>query len=133
MRHLDAARPLLGTLPRQLIHGDIGPDNVLMDGDDVVAVIDFTPYHEPFVFVFAVAVYWYHVYGRDALDTAAVDASLAAAGAVRPWTADEIAAWPAMLIRESLSRLAVSLATGQPSGPRYTAARLVAEHLSSTW
>jgi Ser/Thr protein kinase RdoA (MazF antagonist) len=131
LRYLTEARPLLQALPRQLIHGDIGPDNVVMDGDDVVAIIDFTPYHEPFVFAFAVAVYWYHAHGHEGLDPAAIRASLAAASAVRPWTADELAAWPAMLVRESLSRLAVYLSPGQPPGPRYQAALLIARSLGT--
>jgi Ser/Thr protein kinase RdoA (MazF antagonist) len=33
----------LEKLPIQLIHGDIGPGNILYAGDSVVSVIDFTP------------------------------------------------------------------------------------------
>src|SRR5262249_6226589 len=44
-------------LPSQLVHGDIGPDNVLMDGDEVVAIIDFAPLFHPVLFPIASALY----------------------------------------------------------------------------
>jgi Ser/Thr protein kinase RdoA (MazF antagonist) len=112
---LRAAVPRMSALPRQLIHGDIGPDNVLMDGDQVVAVIDFTPHTEPVIFAIAGAVYWYHAYGHPALDLAAMRAGLEAAGAHRPWTSEELATWPAMLLREALRRVATTLATTEPA------------------
>jgi len=131
LQRLAESRPLLDTLPRQLVHGDIGPDNVLMDGDDVVAIIDFTPYHEPFLFAVATAVYWYHVHGHAPLDANAVHASLAAIAEIRPWTDTETAAWPAMLVRESLRRLATYLELGQDATRRYAAALTVARSLAS--
>ena len=130
VQYLDESRPLLDALPRQLVHGDIGPDNVLMDGDDVVAIIDFTPYHEPFLFAVATAVYWYHVHGHATLDADAIRTSLVAAAEIRPWTDAETAAWPAMLVRESLRRLATYLALGQDATRRYAAALSVARLLT---
>ncbi len=56
--------PQMHDLPRQIVHGDIGPDNVLMDGDDVIAIIDFTPFFHPVLFAVATAVYWYHIHGH---------------------------------------------------------------------
>jgi Ser/Thr protein kinase RdoA (MazF antagonist) len=47
LAQLAESAPLIDALPSRLIHGDIGPDNVLMDGDDVVAIVDFTPLREP--------------------------------------------------------------------------------------
>jgi Ser/Thr protein kinase RdoA (MazF antagonist) len=108
--------PLLNQLPTQLVHGDIGPDNVLMNGDDVVSIIDFTPYDEPFLFALSSAVYWYHSYGRDDLDQKSIRDSVAAAGYHRPWTELEAAAWPAMLVREALRRLATPLAVAGQAG-----------------
>jgi homoserine kinase type II len=110
---LAAALPMISALPRQLVHGDIGPDNVLMDGDDVVAIIDFTPHHQPVLFAVASAIYWYHVHGHDEPDPAAIGASLDAAG---PWTSAERAAWPAMLAVEALRRLATPFALAAESG-----------------
>jgi hypothetical protein len=60
LRH---AAPGLAALPRQVVHGDIGPDNMLMNGTEVIALIDFTPYWEPVLFAVSSALYWYHVYG----------------------------------------------------------------------
>jgi hypothetical protein len=57
----------LGRMPRQLVHGDIGPDNVLLDGEQVVAIIDFTPHVLPVLFAASTALYWYRVYGQPAI------------------------------------------------------------------
>jgi Ser/Thr protein kinase RdoA (MazF antagonist) len=115
--HLERGLPGLGGLPRQLVHGDIGPDNVLMDGDQVVSVIDFTPHRQPVLFAVAGAVYWYHVHGQDEPDLDAIAASLAAH---QPWSAAERAAWPAMLAREALRRFATpfAVAAQQPQQPQ---------------
>ena len=124
----------LAALPHQVVHGDIGPDNVLMDAAEVIALIDFTPYWEPVLFAACSALYWYHVYRNDPVPASTVPAStvpastvpastvpastvpaarlrasLAAIGERRPWRADELALWPAGLIREALRRLAVPL------------------------
>lgn len=116
LRQVERALPQMQALPRQLVHGDIGPDNVLMDGDDVIAIIDFTPFVQPVLFAVATAVYWYHVHGRRQLDAAAIQASFTAAG-WRPWTAAERSIWPAMLAREALRRLATPLAiAAEPGG-----------------
>jgi len=67
----------LGRLPRQLVHGDIGPDNVLLDREQVVAIIDFTPHVLPVLFAASTALYWYHVYGRPTIPAADLAASRA--------------------------------------------------------
>jgi hypothetical protein len=88
---------------------DIGPDNVLMNGSEVIAIADFTPLHQPVLFAVATAVYWYHIHGHRQLDLGGIRASLTAA-AHRPWTATEREVWPAMLAREALRRLATPMA-----------------------
>jgi Ser/Thr protein kinase RdoA (MazF antagonist) len=50
---VELALPQMRQLPRQLVHGDIAPDNVLMHGSDVVAIIDFTPFFQPVLFAVA--------------------------------------------------------------------------------
>jgi Ser/Thr protein kinase RdoA (MazF antagonist) len=132
-------RPQMRQLPRQLVHGDIGPDNVLMDGDQVVAVIDFTPFAEPVLFAVATALYWYHVHGQATLDRRALRASFAAAGPQRGWTRAEVTLWPVMLLREALRRLATPLALAGESGTpvpasavaRYEAVRSILRSWSS--
>src|SRR5262249_4707388 len=102
-------------LPSQLVHGDIGPDNVLMDGDEVVAIIDFAPFFQPVLFAIASAVYWYHLHGHRHWDVDAIHESFTAAGH-REWTVAERAIWPTMLAREAWRRLATPLAIAAGTG-----------------
>lgn len=111
--YLEAALPQVRRLPRQIVHGDIGPDNVLMDGGQVGAIIDFTPFAEPVLFGLAGALYWYHVHGYSRPDVAQVRASVGAYGERRQLTDEELAVWPVMLLRESLRRLATPLALAE--------------------
>lgn len=106
----------LAALPRQVVHGDIGPDNVLMKGDQVVALIDFTPYWEAVLFAACSALYWYHIYGHTAPSADGLRSSLTAIGDARQWQADELALWPAGLIREALRRLAIPLVLSDRDG-----------------
>lgn len=99
----------LGAQPRQLAHGDIGPDNVLLDGEKVVAIIDFTPHVLPALFAAATALYWYHVHGHQLVLAADLTASWAAIAQARPWTPAEDELWLAGLTWESLRRIATTL------------------------
>ena len=125
----------LRALPRQLVHGDIGPDNVLLDGDQVVAIIDFTPHVLPVVLAASTALYWYHVYGQPAVSPAGLAASRAAIGEARPWTAAEDDLHAAGLVWESLRRAATTLEqarrAGTEPGPAI-AARLAAVEAIAT-
>jgi Ser/Thr protein kinase RdoA (MazF antagonist) len=109
LARLERARAGLAALPRQLVHGDIGPDNVLMDGDAVVSLIDFTPHLRSVLFAAASALYWYHVYGAARVHPADLRTSMAELGSARPWTNAELAVWPAALVLEALRRLATPL------------------------
>jgi Ser/Thr protein kinase RdoA (MazF antagonist) len=120
---LEPSLPAMAALPRQLVHGDIGPDNVLMEGDQVVAIVDFTPLEEPAMFAVATAAYWYQVHGHEVLDTRGIRASLMAAEPVRGWTATDRQVWPAMLMREALRRLATPLAIAKEAGARQAGAK----------
>jgi len=123
LRHVENGLAQIRELPIQLVHGDIGPDNVLMAGDEVVAIIDFAPFFEPVMFAIATAVYWYHIHGHRQLDVDAIHASFAAAGH-REWTAVERATWPTMLAREALRRLATPIALAAETGADNLAAGL---------
>ncbi len=50
---------------KQLIHGDIGPDNILFDGDEIVAVIDFTPQLGSELYSLCQFFYWHSVFPWD--------------------------------------------------------------------
>ena len=121
VRYLDRCGADLASLPGQLVHGDIGPDNVLMDGAAVVAIIDFTPHLLPVLLAASTALYWYHVYGRSRVDAGQLAASAAAMDSVRPWNQAERALLPAGLAWEGLRRLATPLELArrqdQPPGP----------------
>lgn len=106
----------LGKLPRQLVHGDIGPDNVLLDGEQVVAIIDFTPHVLPVLSAASTALYWYHVYGQPAISAEDLAASRAAMAEVRPWAAAEEELWVAGLVWEGLRRLAATLELARHGG-----------------
>jgi Ser/Thr protein kinase RdoA (MazF antagonist) len=99
----------LGALPRQLVHGDIGPDNVLLDGEHVVAIIEFTPHVLPVLSAVSTALYWYHVHGQHAEPAAGLAASRAAAAEARPWSAAEDDLWVVGLAWEGLRRLPTTL------------------------
>ncbi len=91
--YLDRLRGDLAALPRQLAHGDIGPDNVLMNGDEVVSLIDFTPHWASVLFAASTALSGYPVAGRSDVSGAALRASLSAMAEARPWTDDELELW----------------------------------------
>jgi len=112
------SRAGLAVLPRQVVHGDIGPDNVLMDADTVVALIDFTPHLQSVLFAASSALYWYHVYGRQPVATSSLRTSVEAIGAERQWTDAELSVWPAGLVAEALRRLATTLELARRSGAR---------------
>jgi Ser/Thr protein kinase RdoA (MazF antagonist) len=102
-------RAALASLPRQLVHSDIGPDNVLLDGEQVVAIIDFTPHVLPVLLAASTALYWYHVYGQRAISADALAASRASIAEARPWAAGEEDLWAVGLMWEGLRRLATTL------------------------
>jgi Ser/Thr protein kinase RdoA (MazF antagonist) len=110
---VETSLPLIRTLRRQLVHGDIGPDNVLMDADEVVAVIDFTPHFQPALFAVATAAYWYCVHGRAEPDVDLIWSGLDAAAPAGGWSDVEQAVWPSMLLIEALRRLATPLALAE--------------------
>jgi aminoglycoside phosphotransferase (APT) family kinase protein len=129
-------RAALGRLPRQLVHGDIGPDNVLLDGEQVMAIIDFTPHVLPVLLAASTALYWYHVYGRPVISADGLAASRAAMGEARPWAAGEDELWAVGLVWEGLRRLATTLELarhgGSDPGPA-ARARMAAVEAITTW
>lgn len=112
LKALEAGAAALAAEPIQLVHGDLGPDNVLYDGDDVVALIDFTPFHDTALLGLASAVYCFQLQGasappRRAEITASFDAYRAGGREL-----DTAVAWTA-LVREALRRLATPLAVAE--------------------
>lgn len=136
---LAESQAALGRLPRQLVHADIGPDNVLLDGARVVAIIDFTPHVLPVLFAASTALYWYHVYGQRAIPAESLAASRAVMAEARPWTAAEEELLSVGLIWEGLRRLATTLELarrastdpGPGAGPRKAAIEAIVTLMAS--
>jgi Ser/Thr protein kinase RdoA (MazF antagonist) len=125
---LDQARTGLAKLPRQIVHGDIGPDNVLMEGNEVVSIIDFTPYYESVLFAACTALYWYHVHGRESVDAGQLHDSVDAIGQEREWAEAELALVPVGLLREALRRLATPLALAAQAGTETPGLSVASRH-----
>lgn len=105
LARLGAAADRIDALDTQLVHGDHGPGNVLYDGDEVVAVLDFTPFRESVAFSVCTALYWHHVYGLGEPARDRIRADLESYGDSREWTN----LVPALIVREALRRFATPL------------------------
>jgi homoserine kinase type II len=94
-------------LPHGVVHGDLFRDNVLFDNDTLGGFIDFY-YACDDVLAYDVAIavneWCLHHNGADLgnIDDEKVDAFLGAYQSVRPFSAQELACWPAMLRRAAL-------------------------------
>lgn len=94
-------------LPHGVIHGDLFRDNVLFDGDTLGGFIDFYyACNDVLAYDVAIAVneWCLHHNGADlgSIDDEKVDVFLSAYQSVRPFSAQELTYWPAMLRRAAL-------------------------------
>lgn len=111
-------RPILDVRSKQLVHGDVGPGNILYTDEGVVALIDFTPYWESSLYALCVSFYWHYVYGNDGRpDIGRIGDDLRAYAAVTPFSSeDKIAFYPTFIkaaARILFGRLLLDLESGQ--------------------
>lgn len=93
----------LSALPHGVIHGDLFRDNVLFDGDALGGFIDFYyACHDVLAYDVAIAVNEWCVDAAGAFVNEKLAVFMNAYQAVRPFTADEKAYWPALLRRAAL-------------------------------
>lgn len=93
----------LSALPHGVIHGDLFRDNVLFDGDALGGFIDFYyACHDVLAYDVAIAVNEWCVDALGRFEDEKLAAFMNAYHAVRPFTAEEKAYWPALLRRAAL-------------------------------
>ncbi len=69
-------REKLKTMPKQLIHSDLGADNFIFDKNNVKTIIDFTPeYNHPY-YSLGQFVYWNYLWQSKAVDAQTIDSML---------------------------------------------------------
>lgn len=101
LEFLRDVRSQLDTLPRQLIHGDLGPGNILYEDDRAVAVIDFTPYLESHLYALCVSLFWHCVYfsTRGPLDEDCIKEALSVYQEGYPLIAAERTLFHALMVK----------------------------------
>lgn len=62
LKALAELRPSHHKLPKQMVHSDVGPGNILFEGDETVAIIDFTPVYDSHLYSLCVTFFWHCVF-----------------------------------------------------------------------
>ena len=65
LNFLATSRADLERAPHQLLHGDVGPGNVIYNGEDVVSIVDFTPHCGPELYALCHLFYWHFLFPND--------------------------------------------------------------------
>ncbi len=55
----------IAALQCQLIHADLGPDNIIFKGDEVISIIDFTPAYGHELYSLCQFIYWTYLWGNQ--------------------------------------------------------------------
>ena len=88
---LAAHRDLIEHHRRQPIHGDIGPDNILFCGDEIAAIIDFTPQLGSPLYSLCQFQYWHSLFPSRSFELGQLRESLAIYKAENPsFSTDEV-------------------------------------------
>jgi Ser/Thr protein kinase RdoA (MazF antagonist) len=112
-------RPIIDGQPKQLVHGDVGPGNILYADDGGIALIDFTPYRESALYALGVSFYWHYVYANDGRpDVMRIRDDLRAYAAVHPWTDEAKRAFYPALVKAAARILFVPILLALTAGQR---------------
>lgn len=105
-------RPSISALPGQLIHGDLGCDNILF-GPDQVLFIDFTPHWDSHLAGLGASLYWSHVNATEGVpDTVRMAEDVAVYASLRGLGGDELDLVPVMVVKEAYRRVATGIHLG---------------------
>jgi Ser/Thr protein kinase RdoA (MazF antagonist) len=110
LNFLAGVEPELNQVPKQLVHGDVGPGNILYEAGRAVAIIDFTPYYESHLYSLCVSLYWHYVYfnhGRPDFDR--IGQALATYAGIYPFSDQEKRLFYAMFVKAAARMLFVLL------------------------
>lgn len=106
-------RSPLDAMPKQLVHGDVGPGNILYTdggGEPSAVLVDFTPYRESALYSLCVSFYWHYVYGNHGRpNIARIGDDLCVYAAVYPFSAEEKRAFYATFVKVAARILFVPL------------------------
>lgn len=70
---LSENRAKIEQLNRQMIHSDLGPDNFIFKGDEIISIIDFTPEFNNEAYSLCQFIYWNYLWSTTNIDKSRIN------------------------------------------------------------